>query len=93
MMSRFERYGVLGTETDGIFFTDSSIPGARPLGLVKASSDRQNASLDKLKANLARQVRNKGGNCLMDFHYSQKATIFSFSSTQLRATGQAAEVQ
>lgn len=91
-MTRFERYGVLGTEKDGVFFTEAVIPNARPLGTVKASTDRQNATLDVVKANLASQVRAKGGNCLMEFKYAQKATIFSFSSTQLYATGQAADV-
>lgn len=89
-MSRFELYGVMGTEADGVFFTEAMVPGATVLGRVKATSNRQNTSLDALKQDLARQVKAEGGNCCVEFRYAQKATIFSFSSTQWNASGRAA---
>jgi hypothetical protein len=89
-VSRFERYGVMGTEADGVFFTEATVSGATVLGNVKASSNRQNTSLDALKQDLARQVKALGGNCCVEFKYAQKATVFSFSSTQWNASGRAA---
>lgn len=91
-MARFERHGVIGTEADGIFFTESSIAGATNLGAVTASSNQQNTSLDTLKAALANQVRSKGGNVLTEFKYVQKATVFSFSSVRITASGTAGSV-
>lgn len=92
-MARFERYGVLGTELDGVFFTESEISGAAALGEVKAESDRQNMPLDKLKRTLARQVKVKGGNALVMFTYGQRASIWSFSSTRITARGVAVRVE
>lgn len=86
-MARFERFGVLGTEMDGVFFTEAEIAGAESLGEVKATSDRQNMPLDKLKRALANQVKARGGNALMTFTYGQKASIWSFSSTRITARG------
>ena len=92
-MARFERFGVLGTETDGVFFTESRIPDAKVLGEVKVTSDQQNMPLDKLKRTLARQVKARGGNVLVEFSYGQKASIWSFSSTRLTARGLAARTE
>lgn len=91
-MARFERHGVLGTEINGVFFTESAISGAKDLGGVTANSDRQNTSLDTIKLALAKQVRAKGGNVLMQFSYVQKGTVFSFSSVRMTASGTAASV-
>lgn len=88
-MARIERYGVLGTEHDGIFFTESALDIGQSFGQVKAVSNRQNTSLDSLKSKLARQAMAKDCNCIASFKYSQRATVFSFSSTQLTATGTA----
>lgn len=92
-MARFERFGVLGTEMDGVFFTESEIPGAATLGEVKATSDRQNMPLDTLKRALARQVKAQGGNALVTFSYGQKASIWSFSSTRITARGVAVRIE
>jgi hypothetical protein len=89
-MARFERYGVLGTEVDGVFFTEASrIDGAQELGEVRATSNRQNTNLDQLKRDLANQVLVKGGDCVLGFGYAQKGTFWSFSSTQVNAWGTA----
>jgi hypothetical protein len=92
-VARFERFGVLGTETDGNFFTESEIPGGANLGEVKVTSDRQNIPLDKLKASLAKQVKARGGNALVTFTYGQKASIWSFSSTRITARGVAVRIE
>lgn len=86
-MARIERFGVLGTETEGIFFTESAIAGVETLGEVTSTSDRQNMPLDKLKKSLASQVKARGGNVLVEFSYAQKGTVFSFSSTRITARG------
>jgi hypothetical protein len=82
-----ERYGRKGTDLDGIFFTEGEIAGAQVIGDAKVSSDRQNISLEKLKADLAAEIKAKGGNALDNFKYVQKASAFSFSSTRWVATG------
>lgn len=71
-MPRAERYGVLGTDAEGIFFTEANISGAALLGRVVAKSNQQNMSLEKLKSKLAQQVLAKGGNTLVQFSYQQK---------------------
>jgi hypothetical protein len=87
-----EKFGRKGTEVNGVFFTEGVIENAEFLGNAEAVSNKQNASLDELKENLARQVSAKGGNALDSFKYVQKGTIFSFSSTQWRAGGRIVKV-
>jgi hypothetical protein len=62
-----EKYGRKGTDVEGIFFTEGEIAGAQVIGDAKVSSDRQNISLEKLKADLAAEVKAKGGNALDNF--------------------------
>jgi hypothetical protein len=88
-----EKYGRKGTEHDGIFFTEGVIEGGSNLGIVEAVSNQQNMSLDKLKSDLAAKVKSKGGNALDEFKYVQKGTVFSFSSTQWRASGRAIKAE
>ena len=87
-----EKYGRKGTEWDGIFFTEGVIEGGSSLGGVEAISNQQNMSLDKLKSDLAVKVKAMGGNALDEFKYVQKGTVFSFSSTQWRASGRAIRI-
>lgn len=82
-----ERFGRKGTEVSGVFFTEGQVESGEFLGNVESISNRQNASLDQLKEDLAKKVLAKGGNCLDTFKYVQKGTVFSFSSTQWKATG------
>lgn len=88
-----EKYGRKGTEHDGIFFTEGVIESGNNLGVVEAISNQQNMSLDKLKSDLAAKVKAKGGNALDEFKYVQKGTVFSFSSTQWRASGRAIKAE
>jgi hypothetical protein len=87
-----EKYGRKGTEVDGIFFTEGEIDTARVIGDAKVSSDRQNISLEKLKKDLAAEVKAKSGNALDNFKYVQKASAFSFSSTRWVVTGRIVQV-
>lgn len=67
------RHGVLGSETDGIFFTEaSSVPGAQDLGPVEVKIGGQNKDLRDIKAALAREIRRRGGNGLVGFAYGQR---------------------
>ncbi len=67
------RYGVIGSEVDGVFFTEAtSLPDTRDLGEVKAQLGGQNKDLRHLKVELARQVRTLGGNGLIGFTYGQR---------------------
>lgn len=88
-----ERYGRKGTEHDEIFFTEGVIENGAGLGIVEAVSNKQNAPLDELKADLAKKVKAAGGNALDSFKYVQKGTVFSFSSTQWRASGRAVKAE
>ncbi len=60
------------TEHNGIIFTEGKFPG-EILGPVKSEISRQNALLSDLKTNLAREVKLKGGDALIDFTYGQAA--------------------
>jgi len=55
-----------------------------------ARSNVQNTNLDSLKRRLAQDVKRKGGNALINFRYAQRATVFSGSSVQWNARGEAA---
>jgi hypothetical protein len=68
-----KRYGVTGTELDGIFFTEASdIDGARRLGDVKVKVGGQNKDIRAVKAELAKKVRALNGNALVGFTYGQR---------------------
>lgn len=88
-----ERFGRKGTEHDGIFFTEGVIENGSNLGNVETVSNRQNVPLDELKTALAAKVKALGGNALDEFKYVQKGTVFSFSSTQWKATGRAIKAE
>lgn len=67
------RYGVMGSETDGVFFTEApAIDGARSLGSVKVEIGGQNKDLRWVKAELAKRVRAQGGDGLVAFQYGQR---------------------
>ena len=87
-----EKFGRKGTECDGVFFTEGRIEGGVIVGNLVVESRRQNTSLDTLKQELAAKVRALGGNALDNFNYVQQGTVFSFSSTRWRASGNAVRV-
>jgi hypothetical protein len=67
------RFGVTGSELDGVFFTEaSSIDGARDLGEVKVKVGGQNKDIRAVKAELAKKVRGLNGNALVAFKYGQR---------------------
>jgi hypothetical protein len=67
------RFGVMGSEADGVFFTVSStIDGAQRLGSVKVELGGQNKDLRFVKAELAKKVKQRGGDGLTGFQYGQR---------------------
>lgn len=76
------RYGVMGTELDGVFFTEAErIDGARELGDVKVEIPGQNKDIRAVKAELAKKVRGLNGNALVDFKYGQQGNRWYKSLT------------
>jgi len=67
-----DRQGAKGTVQDGVFFTESSIPGAPVLQHVHVEISRQNATLSEVKKLLAEKVKASSGTALMNFRYGQK---------------------
>jgi hypothetical protein len=68
-----ERYGLLGSEVRGVFFTESTaIDGARQLGDVAVEIGGQNKDIGEVKLALAEKVQALGGNALVGFRYGQK---------------------
>jgi hypothetical protein len=62
-----------GTKTDGVFFTEASeLAGQRVIGEVSWKAAGQNQDLRYVKAELAKKVRDMGGNALVRFEYGQR---------------------
>lgn len=74
-------------------FNPEKIEFGSNMGNVEAMLNRQYIPLDELKTALAAKVKAAGGNALDSFKYFQKGTVWSFSSTQLKATGRAMKAQ
>lgn len=68
-----ERFGVSGTTTDGIFFTEAAIPRAIFQRRIAVEISRQNANLTEVKRQMASQARAAGATAIMNFRYGQKA--------------------
>lgn len=67
------RYGVTGSEVDGVFFTEvRSIEGARDLGEVKVKVGGQNKDIRAVKSELAKKVQALNGTALVGFSYGQR---------------------
>ena len=68
-----ERYGVRGSEADGVFFTEAlAIDGARVLREVEVKIGGQNKDIRDIKRELAKKVVATGGNALVAFKYGQR---------------------
>lgn len=79
-----KRHGVVGTELDGVFFTEApSIEGARDLGEVKVEIGGQNKDIRAVKAELVKKVRGLNGNALVGFKYGQQGNPWYKSITGL----------
>lgn len=78
------RYNVVGSELDGVFFTEApSIDGARDLGKVEVEIPGQNKDIRAVKAELAKKVRALNGNALVGFSYGQRSNPWYRSITGL----------
>jgi hypothetical protein len=66
-----EWHGVRGTVHDGVFVTESDLPG-ESLGSVSATIGRQNADLNQVKHKLAQEAAKRGGNAVALLQYGQR---------------------
>jgi hypothetical protein len=78
-----DRHGVRGTVHDGVFFSESTIPGMRAIEHLHVEISRQNATLFEVKTRLAEKVKACGATALANFRYGQKKhewweQVFSF---------------
>lgn len=67
-----ERYSVLGTECDGVFFTEADLLTGTPKGRVHVEISRQNSNLAEVKRRLAREAKARGANVVAGWTYGQK---------------------
>ena len=81
------------TEFDGVTFTEANLE-LESLGEILVRSRGQNSSLRDLKQEMAEEAKSLGGNCIMNFQYSQRAdsplkNVFSlkWDSERLVGTG------
>jgi hypothetical protein len=72
MSTREERFGVLGSTTEGIFFTESQIEGGTVLGPISVEISRQNANLRDIKQRMAGDATNRGATAISAFRYGQR---------------------
>jgi hypothetical protein len=68
-----ERFGVKGTTTDDVFFSEDAISGAQVVKQVKVEISRQNANLREVKQRMAAEAKAAGATAIMNFRYGQKA--------------------
>jgi hypothetical protein len=66
-----EWHGARGTMPQGVFVTESDLPG-ESLGPIVASIGLQNANLDQLKDRLAREGKRRGANAVVKITYGQQ---------------------
>ena len=79
------------TEFDGVTFTEANLD-LEPIEEIIIRSRGQNSSLRDLKREMATKAMSLGGNCIMSFHYSQRAdtplkNVFSFKWDTERLVG------
>lgn len=70
------------SELDGVVFIEESYPGVNIISHVTCSihglfSQAQLKNLNDVKRKLAREVKSKGGNCLINFKYGQKSSFWT----------------
>lgn len=68
-----ERFGVRGTTTDEIFFTEDGIANANPIKHISVEISRQNSNLTAVKVKMAAEAKALGATAIMNFRYGQKA--------------------
>jgi hypothetical protein len=73
---------VYKSELGGVLFVEGQPDGLRSIGRVEvklngAFSQAQLKSLDDVKRELAKKVRAKNGNCLINFKYGQRTSFWT----------------
>lgn len=66
------RYGVRGTTTDGVFFTEDAIANAPAVKRVSVEISRQNSDITEIKRRMAQEAKAAGANAIMSFRYGQR---------------------
>ncbi len=77
------RYGVRGTITDDIFFTEDAIQNSGIQKHIHVEISRQNSNLTEVKKQMAAEAKQIGAVAIMNFKYGQKKhntlqLVFSF---------------
>lgn len=70
------------SELDGVVFIEEHPPGSHIVCRAECRihglfSQAQLKNLNDVKRKLAREVKNKGGNCLINFKYGQKSSFWT----------------
>lgn len=69
-----ERNGLHGTEQDGVFFSEAAPPtGYDALREISVEKNRQNLSLQTIKALMAREAIAAGADAIVNFRYGQRS--------------------
>jgi hypothetical protein len=68
-----EKFGLKGTEKDGVFFSESAPSNLNVIKHIKVELARQNANLSDLKVKLAQQAKGAGANAIVNFRYGQQS--------------------
>jgi hypothetical protein len=68
-----QKFGVSGTTTDGIFFTEEALPRAAIRRRLSVEISRKNANLGEVKRKMATEARALGANAVINFRYGQRA--------------------
>ncbi len=66
------RFGVRGTVSDGVLFTEAQIPGATILRHLHVEISRQNANLSQVKRRLPEEAHQCNSTVIMNFRYGQR---------------------
>ena len=95
-----ERYGVQGTECDGVFFAEGSIQNAEFRGSVSVQISLQNSNLTAVKKALANKAKALGANAVENFTYGQSAhpwweqiLTFKWDTESWKGAGRAVRVK
>lgn len=88
-------------EHQGVYFVEGRPAEAVALGSISTElngffSQNQLKSLDDIKARMCTVVREKGGNCVVDFNYGQRSTflksLFGMDNVLWHASGTIARI-
>ncbi len=68
-----KKYGIKGTEKDGIFFSENAPTSFRILKYIKVEISGQNSNLIDIKREMAIKAKEVGANSIINFQYGQRS--------------------